>query len=183
MKKFFVLALLLCLCSLAFSACVRTGEMDSIDFVSSMAKYGFDLSADEISSADGIKESYYSGDCKITVCSNENGKMYRLILTYYKDAPADFFNTAKSCIMSFSGVGDALALEIMNTLGISQPLPDSTQGVARCESEYFLFSFTTDKAGGCLIIDSLRLNPTSSPTVTVRTTVPRVELTEETSSS
>lgn len=183
MKRFSVLVLLLCLCAFVLCSCVRTGERDSLDFVSSMAKCGFDLTADEISSADEIKESYYTNDCRITVCSNENSKMYRLILTYSKTAPESFVHTAKSCIMSFSGADEQLALEIMNTLGVSQPLPDSTKGVARCESEYFLYSFTSDKAGGCLIIDSLRLSPTSSPTVTVRTTVPKVILTEETASS
>lgn len=183
MNRIFISVLLLCLCSLIFCSCVRTGEKDSIDFVSSMAKYGFDLSAEEIISADTLKESYYSGDCKITVCSDENGKMYRLILTYYKSVPKEFYSMAKGCIMSFSGIEETLALEIMNTLGISHSPAKSTMGVNRCESGFFLFSFTADNAGGCLVIDSLRLNPTSSPTVTLRETVPEVTLPEKSSTS
>ncbi len=182
MMKNLILPLTLLVCFFMLCSCTRTGEKDTMDFVSSMAKYGFDLAAEEISSGAGLKESYYVNSGKISVYSEENGKLYKLTLTYADKAPEDFLYTVKSCIMSFCGFDDAHADEIMKTLGISQPLPDSTMGVARCESEYYLFSFTVDKAGVCLLIDSLRLNPTAAPTVTVRTTVPQVTLTEESSS-
>ena len=67
------------------------------------------------------------------------------------------------------------ALSVLKTLGINETLPDSTKSVARCETGEFFFSFTCDKAGGMLVIDSLRLNPTQPATVTVRTTVPSPE--------
>ena len=183
MKKKILAAYILLLCPVLLCACTRMGERDSTDFISSMAKYGFDLTAQEISSGEQLRESYYSGAYKISAFSNSSGKLCRLSLTFAGTAQDDLPNTAKSCIMSFCGFEEAHAQEIADTLGISLPLPDSTMGVTRCESEYYLFSFTVDSAGGCLVIDSLRLNPTSAPTVTVRTTVPQVSATEEASSS
>lgn len=179
MKKKTVLSFVLCLVVFLLSSCTRVGERDGTDFIVNMAKYGFDLTAKETVSTEYLKESYYVNGCKISVYLNENSKLYRLVLTYSKNAPRDYAFTAKCCIMSFCGLEETLTEEIVSTLGISPSPPDSTKGVARCESEYYLFSFTCDKAGGCLVIDSLRLNPTSAPTVTVRTTVPKITSAEE----
>ncbi len=183
MKKKTVLSFVLCLIIFLLSSCTRVGERDGTDFIVNMAKHGFDLTAEETVSTEYLKESYYVNSCKISVYLNENSKLYRLVLTYSKTAPKDFCFTAKCCIASFCGLEEAITEDIVSTLGFSPSPPDSTKGVARCESEYYLFSFTCDKAGGCLIIDSLRLNPTSAPTVTVRTTVPKITSAEESVSS
>ena len=183
MKKKTVLSFVLCIVVFLLSSCTRVGERDGTDFIVNMAKYGFDLTAEETVSDEYLKESYYVNSCKISVYLNENSKLYRLVLTYSKKAPKDYAFTAKSCIASFCGFEETLVAEIVSALGISPSLPESTKGVNRCESEYYLFSFTCDKAGGCLVIDSLRLNPTSAPTVTVRTTVPVITSAEESASS
>ena len=183
MKKKSVLSCVLCLAVFLLTSCTRVGERDGTDFIVNMAKYGFDLTAQETVSTEGLKESYYVNDCKISVYLNENSKLYRLVLTYSKTAPRDYSYTAECCIMSFCGLEKTRAEEIVSVLKISPSPPESTKGVVRCESEYYLFSFTCDKAGGCLIVDSLRLNPTSAPTVTVRTTVPKITSAEESVSS
>ena len=183
MKKKTALSVALFLIIILFTSCTRVGERDGTDFIVNMAKYGFDLSAEEIVSTENLKESYYVNGCKISVYSNENSKLYRLVLTYSKNAPPDYLFTAKCCIMSFCGFEEILTEEIAAAVKLMPSPPDSTKGVARCESEYYLFSFSCDKAGGCLIIDSLRLNPTSAPTVTVRTTVPKITSAEESVSS
>jgi hypothetical protein len=61
---------------------------------------------------------------------------------------------------------------VFNTLAICEPLPSDTKGVRRCDTQWYGFGFTADKAGGTLAVVSYRLEPASVPDVTLNTTVP-----------
>lgn len=172
------LVVLLTVISLVLCGCVRTGERDTFDFISSMAKCGYECVVEETVSDEETRESCYVGNCKISLFSNADYKLYRASVTYSGDGEKNFISLAKSTVMSMCLFTENRALSVLKTLGINETLPDSTKGVARCETGEFFFSFTCDAAGGMLVIDSLRLNPTQPATVTVRTTVPSPEESE-----
>lgn len=175
MKRIGALMIVVCL---VLGGCVRTGERDSIDFIASMARCGFECVVEETLSGEEIKESCYVGEYKISLFSNSSFKLYRLCITYLGRGEKSFIDLAKAAVMSMCSYTDAQALAVLSTLGIAESLPDSTEGVARCEAQDFFFSFSCDTAGGMLVVDNLRLNPTQPATVTVRTTVPSPEETE-----
>ncbi len=162
-----------------FCGCVRTGERDSLDFIWAMAAYGFDCVVEETESGEETKESCYIGEYKISLFSNADYKLYRVSAAYSGKGEKDFISLAKAIVMSACLYSEAQTLTVLETLGIAKMLPDSTKGVARCETQGYFFSFTCDSAGGMLVIDSLRLNPTQPVTVTVRTTVPKLDLSEK----
>lgn len=172
MKRLIALLTVICL---VLCGCVRTGERDAFDFISSMAKYGYECVAEETVSGEETRESCYVGNYKISLFSNADYKLYRASVTYSSKGEKDFISLAKSTVMSMCLYTESRASAVLETLGMAKMLPDSTKGVARCETGEFLFSFTCDEAGGMLVIDSLRLNPTQPATVTVRTTVPSPE--------
>ena len=167
---FTVIVLLLC-------GCVRTGERDTYDFISAMAKCGFECVIEETESGEETRESCYVGAYKITLFSNASYKLYRVCVTYSGKGGKDYIALAGAAVKSMCLYSESQTSAVLEALGIAKTLPDSTKGVARCEAGEFFFSFTCDEAGGMLVIDSLRLNPTQPATVTVRTTVAR--LTEE----
>lgn len=169
MKRLIALLTVICL---VLCGCVRTGERDTLDFISSMAKCGYECVVEETLSGEETKESCYVEKCRISLFSNADYKLYRVSVTYSGKAEKEFISLAKAVIMGMCLCSESNASAVLETLGISQTLPDSTKGVARCEAGEFFFSFTCDEAGGMLVIDSLRLNPTQPATVTVRTTVP-----------
>lgn len=171
-----IIALLTVICFVLFG-CVRTGERDVFDFISAMAKYGYECVVEEVSSGEETKESCYVGNYKISLFSNADYKLYRVSVTYSGKGEKEFISLASSVIMSTCLYTESRASAVLEALGINESLPDSTKGVARCEAGEFFFSFTCDTAGGMLVIDSLRLNPTQPATVTVRTTV--AQLTEK----
>lgn len=168
MKRLIVLftAVLLLLCG-----CVRTGERDALDFISAMAKHGYECVVEEAYSGEETKECCYINNYKISLFSNSDYKLYRVSVTYSGKGEKNFIDLARSIIMSMCLYSENQTSAVLETLGINETLPDSTKGVARCETGEFFFSFTCDKAGGMLVVDSLRLNPTQPATVTVRTTV------------
>lgn len=168
MKRLSVLFILICL---VLCGCVRTGERDAFDFISSMAKCGYECVIEETLSGEETKESCYVGKCRISLFSNSDYKLYRVSAVYSGKGEKEFIPLAKAIIMSTCLFEKSRAAVVLETLGISETLPDSTNGVARCEAGEFFFSFTCDEAGGMLVVDSLRLNPTQPATVTVRTTV------------
>ncbi|MBQ6931212.1 MAG: hypothetical protein IJN38_03705 [Clostridia bacterium] len=174
------LVLPLVLVSFLFCGCVRTGERDAADFICAMAEYGFECVVEETESGEKTKESCYVDNCKISMFSNSDYKLYRVCVTYSGKSGKAFSGLAGASVMSMCLYSQEHASAVLEALGISQTPPDSTGGVARCETGEFLFSFTCDEAGGMLVIDSLRLNPAQPATVTVRTTVQRLALTEET---
>ena len=107
----------------------------------------------------------------MSLFSNADYKLYRVTVTYSGKGGREFIALAGAAIMSMCLYSESKTSAVLETLGIKETLPDSTKGVARCETEGFFFSFTCDSAGGMLVIDSLRLNPTQPASVTVRTTV------------
>lgn len=177
MKRLVVLLTVICL---MFCGCVRTGERDSLDFIGAMAEYGFECVVEEVSSGEETKESCYVGQFKISMFSNADYKLYRVSVTYSGKGEKDFIALAKAAVMSMCLYTENRTSAILKTLSIAETLPDSTKGVARCETGEFFFSFTCDNAGGMLVIDSLRLNPTQPATVTIRSTVPSAEKAEAT---
>lgn len=177
MKRLIVLLTVICL---VFCGCVRTGERDSLDFISTMAKYGYECVVEEVSSGEETRESCYVSGFKISLFSNSDYKLYRLSVTYSGKGGKDYIDLARAAVMSMCLYSENQTSAVLETLGINETLPDSTKGVARCETGEFFFSFTCDNAGGMLVIDSLRLNPTQPATVTVRTTVPSPEKAETT---
>lgn len=177
MKRLVVLLTVICL---VFCGCVRTGERDSLDFIGAMAEYGYECVVEEVSSGEETKESCYVGQFKISMFSNADYKLYRVSVTYSGKGEKDFIALAKAAVMSMCLYTENQTSAILKTLSIAETLPDSTKGVARCETGEFFFSFTCDNAGGMLVIDSLRLNPTQPATVTIRSTVPSAEKAEAT---
>lgn len=177
MKRLVVLLTVICL---MFCGCVRTGERDALDFIGAMAEYGFECVVEEVSSGEETKESCYVGQFKISMFSNADYKLYRVSVTYSGKGEKDFIALAKAAVMSMCLYTENQTSAILKTLSIAETLPDSTKGVARCETGEFFFSFTCDNAGGMLVIDSLRLNPTQPATVTIRSTVPSAEKAEAT---
>lgn len=169
MKRLSALFIVICL---VLCGCVRTGERDALDFISAMAKYGYECVIEETVSGEETKESCYVENCRISLFSNADYKLYRVSVTYSGKAGKEFVTLASAVINSMCLYTESRASAVLETLGVAKILPDSTKGVARCETGEFLFSFTCDEAGGMLVIDSLRLNPTQPATVTVRTTVP-----------
>ena len=168
MKRLVTLLAVICL---AFCGCVRTGERDSFDFIGAMAQYGYECVVEETESGEETKESCYIDSCKMSLFSNADYKLYRVTVTYSGKGGREFIALAGAAIMSMCLYSESKTSAVLETLGIKETLPDSTKGVARCETEGFFFSFTCDAAGGMLVIDSLRLNPTQPASVTVRTTV------------
>ncbi len=166
---------LLILLGVLLCGCARTGEKDSLDFIADMARQGYECVIEETESGDEIREACYVNGFKISLFSNRSFKLYRLCVTYSGMGDKDFIPLSRAAVMSTCGFSAQQADAVLKTLGIAESLPDSTKGVARCETEQFFFSFTCDEAGGMLCVDNLRLNPTQPATVTVRTTVPSPE--------
>jgi len=169
-KKIFVLLCIfpvLMLCS-----CVRTGQKDSVDFLSAMIKVGYDLHIDETISGEKMKESCYIDGCKMSIYSDSQGRLVNITVTYAGSEINGFEKLSREAVKAFCGFDDEYIDAIFNTLGIHDPLPSDTKGVRRCDTEWYGFGFTSDKAGGTLAVVSYRLEPASVPDVTLNTTVP-----------
>ena len=168
-------AAVLCLMSLAvLCSCVRTGERDSLDFLSSMAERGFECRVDETFSTDRLKESCYVDGCKLSLYSNSQGKLTGISVTYEAENPHGFNELACAAAESFCGFSADEIQSVFEVLGIDIALPEDSEGVKRCDTQWYGFSFTSDRVGGALVIRSYRLEPTSAPEVTLNTTVPFV---------
>ncbi len=169
---FAVLMLMLC-------SCVRTGEKDSVDFLSAMIKNGFDCTVAEASSGELFKESCYINGCKLSLYSNGDGKLVRVSVTCVPESRVNFIPLATQAVKAFCSYTDENVSDVFKTLGIGDYLPDDSGGVRQCTTEWYSFDFTCDKAGGALEVTSLRLEPPSTPEVTLNTTVPFVSLSEK----
>lgn len=170
MKK--VLAILLILPFLLLCSCVRTGQKDSIDFISSMVKSGYECRVEETVSGDKLKESCYINGCKLSLYSDLQGRLVNVTVTYADAESGDFENLSREAVRAFCGFEQEYIDDIFNTLSIGDPLPSDTKGIKRCDTEWYGFGFASDKAGGTLAIVSYRLEPASVPDVTFNTTVP-----------
>lgn len=178
MKKAWVAVLCSFLCFLLCS-CVRTGEKDSVDFLSAIIKSGFDCAVQETSSGEYLKESCYINGCKLSLYSNGDGKLVRVSVTCVPESRVNFIPLATQAVKAFCSYTDENVSDVFKTLGIGDYLPDDSGGVRQCTTEWYSFDFTCDKAGGALEVTSLRLEPPSTPEVTLNTTVPFVSLSEK----
>ena len=178
MKKTLVIPMILPLFLLC--SCVRTGQKDSIDFISSMLKSGYDCRIEETVSGDKLKESCYINGCKLSMYSDAQGRLVNVTVTYQGGKSQGFEKIARDTVKTFCGFENEMVNEIFGILGIQDPLTFDTKGVRRCDTEWYGFGFTSDKTGGTLAVVSYRLEPASVPDVTLNTTVPF--LSEKTSS-
>jgi hypothetical protein len=178
MKK--ALAILLFLPLFLLCSCVRTGQKDSIDFISSMIKSGYDCHVEETVSDDKLKESCYINGCKLSMYSDTQGRLVNVTVTYQGKQSDGFAEIARNAVKAFCGFENEQTDEIFSIIGIHDPLPSDTKGIKRCDTEWYGFGFVSDKTGGTLAVVSYRLEPTSVPDVTLNTTVPF--LSEKTSS-
>lgn len=170
MKK--VLALLLIIPVFMLCSCVRTGQKDSIDFISAMIKSGYDCRVEETLSGDKLKESFYTGGCKVSMYSDTQGRLVNVTVTYQGKNSEGFEEIARNAVKAFCGFDEERINEIFSILGIREMLPSDTNGIKRCDTEWYGFGFASDKTGGTLAVVSYRLEPTSVPDVTLNTTVP-----------
>ncbi len=170
MKKMLFLPIVLSV--LLLCSCVRTGQKDSIDFISSMLKAGYDCRVDETVSGEKLKESCFIGNCKLSMFSDSQGRLVNITVTYAQKQSEGFETLAKEAVKSFCGFEQEQVDAVFSILGITDPLPSDTKGVRRCDTEWYGFGFTSDEAGGTLAVVSYRLEPASIPDVTLNTTVP-----------
>ncbi len=170
MKK--ALAILLILPLFMLCSCVRTGQKDSIDFISSMIKSGYDFRVEETVSGNKLKESCYINGCKLSMYSDSQGRLVNVTVTYQGKQSDGFEELAYDTVKAFCSLEQEQINEILNILGIHDPLPSDTKGIKRCDTEWYGFGFVSDKTGGTLAVVSYRLEPTSVPDVTLNTTVP-----------
>lgn len=170
MKKIVVICCFLSLFLLC--SCVRTGQKDSVDFMSAMMKSGFDLHVDETVSGEKLKESCFVDGFKLSLYSDSQGRLVNVTVTYAGSEKNGFEALARESVKAFCGFEDEQIDKIFITLGIYDPLPSDTKGVRRCDTEWYGFGFTADKAGGTLAVVNYRLEPASVPDVTINTTVP-----------
>ena len=175
MKKAWVAVLCSFLCFLLCS-CVRTGEKDSVDFLSAIIKSGFDCAVQETSSGEYLKESCYINGCKLSLYSEASGKLVRVSVTCVPDSRGEFLPLASAAVKAFCSYTDDNVSDIFSVLGINGYLPEDSMGIKQCTTEWYSFSFTCDEAGGALEVISLRLEPTSTPEVTLNTTVPFIKI-------
>lgn len=162
--------------SLLFCSCVRTGEKDSTDFISSMIKYGYDCGISETLSGETLKESCYVSGCKLSLYSDSTGKLVRISVTYVPESRGKFLPLAHTAVKSFCSYSEENINEIFSVLGIGDYPPDDSSGVKRCNTEWYSFYFTCDETSGALEVVNLRLEPESIPDVTLNTTVPFVTI-------
>ncbi len=170
MKKALVIPLILPF--LLLCSCVRTGQKDSIDFMSSMIKSGYDCRIEETLSNGKMKESCYINGCKLSMYSDAQGRLVNVTVTYQGEKSQGFEKIARDTVKAFCGFENEMVNEIFGILGIQDPLTFDTKGVRRCDTEWYGFGFTSDKTGGTLAVVSYRLEPASVPDVTLNTTVP-----------
>ena len=163
----FCVLFLFMLCS-----CVRTGQKDSMDFLSSMIKNGYDLHIEETVSSEKLKESCFVDGCKLSLYSDSQGRLVNITVTYAGAESSGFDKLARAAVKSFCDFEQEQINDVFNTLGIYDPLSSDTNGVRRCDTEWYGFGFTSDEAGGTLAVVSYRLEPASVPDVTLNTTVP-----------
>ena len=167
------LAVICCFLSLfVLCSCVRTGQKDSVDFMSAMMKAGFDVHIDETVSGKKLKESCFINGCKLSLYSDAQGRLVNVTVTYADSENGGFEALARETVKAFCGFDDERIDAVFNKLAICDPLPSDTKGVRRCDTEWYGFGFTADKAGGTLAVVSYRLEPASVPDVTLNTTVP-----------
>ncbi len=178
MKK--AIALLCTLSWVLLCSCVRTGQKDSMDFLSNMARSGYNCRIEETVSGNKLKESCYINGCKMSLYSDSQGRLVNITVTYQGSESGGFKDLAYDAVKAFCSFDNEQADTVFNILGIYDPLPSDTEGVRRCDTEWYGFGFTCDKTGGTLAVVSYRLEPTSVPDVTLNTTVPF--LSEKTSS-
>ncbi len=178
MKK--AIALLCALPLVLLCSCVRTGQKDSMDFLSYMARAGYACRIEETVSGGKLKESCYVNGCKLSLYSDSQGRLVNITVTYQNSESGGFKGLAHDAVKAFCSFDNEQADAVFNILGIYDPLPSDTEGVRRCDTEWYGFGFTCDKTGGTLAVVSYRLEPTSVPDVTLNTTVPF--LSEKTSS-
>lgn len=175
-----VLSAVLCmLILLLFCSCVRTGEKDSVDFLSLLMKNGYDCCVSETVSGEMLKESCYVNRCKLSLYSDDTGKLARVSVTYVPESTAQFLSLAKAAVKAFCSYGEDSISEIFSVLTIGDYPPEDSSGVRRCNTEWFSFYFTCDETGGALEVVNLRLEPESAPEVTLNTTVPFVAILPE----
>ncbi len=173
MKKVGLLFLIIIFC-LFTTSCVRSGEMDSTDFFGEMLRRGYICDIIEMKSGNSLKESCYVDGFKLSVFSDDNGKLMRVSLTYSQSDNSGFTELAEDVVNSFCGFDSEQIKSVFSVLGICNELPSDSSGVKRCDTQWYGFSFTCDKVGGTLVVENYRITPTSAPEVTLNTTVPFV---------
>lgn len=178
MKKI-LLAVVWAVFAFLFCSCVRTGEKDSIDFISSMIKCGYDCSISETLSGETLKESCYVNGCKLSLYSDGSGKLARISITYVPESRGEFLMLAQAAVRSFCLYGEEDINEIFTALGTGDYPPDDSSGVRRCNTEWYSFYFSCDETSGALEVVNLRLEPDGVPDVTLNTTVPFVSVNTE----
>lgn len=183
MKKS-VLLLLAMLSVMLLCSCVRTGEKDSVDFLSSMMKSGFDCKIEETVNDAVLRESCYINGCKLSLYSNSQGKLVKVGVTYYAENSVGFQALSRAAVSSFCSFSNEDINAVFKALEIADKLPDDSMGVKQCDTEWYGFAFSCDEVGGTLVIRSYRSESTSAPEVTLNTTVPfvRIDLSEKASS-
>lgn len=164
----FLLSLIFLLCG-----CVSTGETDVTDFTVSMAEYGYDCIFEESLSSQTLSHYTYIDRFRLRLNCNNSGAVVSLSITCAGKSDERYIKAAKAAVSSLCGFPESRITEIFDVISVNS-MPDTTCGVNRCESGGFVFTFTADEAGGILVAENLRLNPTVAPSVTVRTTLPSV---------
>ncbi len=173
MKKTSLLFITVVFCLLAAS-CMRMGERDSLDFLSAMHAYGYRCVVEETQSGEMLKESCYVDGFKISMFSENDGRLVRISVTYAGSENAGFAALASDAVGAFCGFDGEQIAAVFSVLGVGESLPQDSGDVIRCDTQWYGFSFTCDEAGGALAVDSYRFRPTSTPDVTLNTTVPFV---------
>jgi len=171
MRKICLLFISVIIC-LTITSCMRIGEKDSTDFLSEMIRRGYKCNVVETQSGDLMKESCYVDNFKLSVFSDVNGKLVRVSLTYSQNDSSGFVELAEDAVGAFCAFDGEQINSVFSVLGISSDLPFDSDGVRRCDTQWYGFSFVCDKVGGTLVAENYRLRPTSVPEVTINTTVP-----------
>lgn len=151
---------------------MRMGERDSLDFLSAMHKCGYRCVVEETQSGELIKESCYVGNFKLSMFSEDNGRLVRVSVIYAGCENAGFAELASAAVGAFCGFDSKQVESVFSVLGIGDVLPQDSGDVLRCDTKWYGFSFSCDEVGGALTVESYRSRPASAPDVTLNTTVP-----------
>ncbi len=166
MKRLFLILLLLCL---GLSGCSRVGRADSLDLLAALAERDIDVSLDEVvSGADTRTESGCYHAVRVSVGSDKNGRVERIVLTGTDAADPDFLLLSQALTEIYCSVSAAFFDRIWQTVTAGA----EAGGVQQCRTEQYLFSYSADAMGAAFVIDNQLLCPTEPPSVTVRATVP-----------
>lgn len=101
------LAVICCFLSLfVLCSCVRTGQKDSVDFMSAMMKAGFDVHIDETVSGKKLKESCFINGCKLSLYSDAQGRLVNVTVTYAGSENGGFEALARETVKAFCNFDD-----------------------------------------------------------------------------